>query len=139
VDRRDFLKAAAFTTAGAVVGPTLLQRASGMFASPALAATGGTLFGCSAQEYAGKSREQLITYLQDLASVPFDTVHNRFPWQTSLVNGYSNWIVSTGHTPILSWFTRGSPRTSRVSAPRVTGATRTTACTSCSSRKAPRT
>jgi hypothetical protein len=108
VERRDFLKAAAFTTAGAVVGPSLLERASTMLASPALAATGGTLFGCSAQEYAGKSREQLINYLEDLASVPFDTVHNRFPWQTSLVNGYSRWIVETGHTPILSWFTRGN-------------------------------
>lgn len=108
MDRRDFLKAAAFTTAGAVVGPPLLQRASSMFASPALAATGGTLFGCSAQEYSGKSREQLITYLEGLAGTPFDTVHNRFPWQVSLVNSYSKWIVETGHTPILSWFTRGS-------------------------------
>ena len=108
MDRRDFLKAAAFTTAGAVAGPTLLQRAGTMLASPALAATGGAMFGCSAQEYSGKSREELITYLEGLAGGPFDVVHNRFPWQTSLVNGYSRWIVDTGHVPILSWFTRGN-------------------------------
>ena len=108
MDRRDFLKAAAFTTAGAMMGPTVLQRAGSMLASPALAAPGGTLFGFSAQEYEGQSREQLITYLEDLGGVPLDTVHNRFPWQTSLVNKYSKWIVQTGRTPILSWFTRGT-------------------------------
>ena len=108
MERRDFLKAAAFTTAGAVVGPAVLRRAGSMLATPALAATSGALFGCSAQEHSGKSREQLITYLEDLAGGRFDTVHNRFPWQTSLVNGYSRWIVDTGHTPILSWFTRGN-------------------------------
>jgi hypothetical protein len=75
---------------------------------PALAASGGTLFGCSAQAYGGSSREQLIVYLEDLAGGAFDTVHNRFPWKVSLVNRYSKWIVETGHTPILSWFTRGS-------------------------------
>lgn len=107
MDRRDFLKAAAFTTAGAVVGPSVLRHASSMLAPPALAAVNGTAFGCSAQEYDGQSRETLITYLEGLAGSPFDTVHNRFPWQTSLVNGYSKWIVETGHTPILSWFTRG--------------------------------
>lgn len=108
VDRREFLKAAAFTTAGAVAGPALLERVGSMLASPALAAAGGTTFGCSAQAYAGKSREQLIAYLEDLAGGPFDTVHNRFSWQTSLVNGYSKWIVETGHTPILSWSTRST-------------------------------
>jgi hypothetical protein len=110
VDRRDFLKAAAFTTAGAVVGPTLLERASSMIASPALAASRDALFGCSAQAYAGKSREQLITYLEGLAGAPFDTVQNRFGWTTSLVNTYSRWIVETGRTPILAWSTHGGGR-----------------------------
>lgn len=107
MDRRDFLKAAAFTTAGAVVGPTLLQRAGSMIASSALAASGDTMFGCSAQAYADKSREQLVTYLEDLAGTPFDTVQNRFGWPISLVNKYSRWIVDTGHTPILAWNTHG--------------------------------
>jgi hypothetical protein len=109
VDRREFVKAAAFTTAGAIVGPTLAKSVGSMLGTPALAApAGGTLMGCSAQQYAGKSREQLITYLQGLAAEPFDTVHNRFQWPTSLVNSYSRWIVETGRTPILSWFTRGN-------------------------------
>jgi hypothetical protein len=108
MDRRDFMKAAAFATAGAVAGPTLIRRAGSLLESPALAAPSGTLFGCSAQEYAGKSREQLIAYLEDVAGAPFDTVHNRFPWQTSLVNGYSKWITESGRMPILSWFTRGN-------------------------------
>ena len=107
MDRRNFLKAAAFTTAGAVAGPTLLERAGSMLASPAFAASGGTLFGASAQEYGGKSREQLIQYLEGLAGGSFDTVQNRFGWTTSLVNSYSKWIVQTGHTPILSWSTHG--------------------------------
>ena len=65
MDRRDFLKAAAFTTAGVVVGPSAVRYANSMLSSPALAAAGGTSFGCSAQAYAGKSREQLIAYLED--------------------------------------------------------------------------
>ena len=109
MDRREFVKAAAYTTAGAIAGPTLAKSAGSMFATPALAApTGGTLLGCSAQEYSGQSREQLITYLQGLITEPFDTVQNRFGWSTSLVNSYSRWIVESGRTPILSWSTHDS-------------------------------
>ena len=45
--------------------------------------------------------------MESLAGRKFATVHQRMPWQSHLVNNYSNFIAHRGQVPILSWFTRG--------------------------------
>jgi len=109
MDRRDFLKTAAFTTAGiALAGLTessILAPAS--WADIARAGSGDT-FGASVQTVGSQTVEQALLALEALAGRKFNTVHQRMPWQTHLVNHYSNFIAHRGQVPILSWFTRGS-------------------------------
>ena len=108
MERRDFLRRAAWTTAGAALAPGVF----GQIGQIAGVASAGTVppagFGICAQEYAGKTREQLVQYLEGLTGRTFTTVHNCMGWPVSLVNKYSRWIVSTGHTPILTWQTHSS-------------------------------
>ena len=108
MDRRDFMKRAAVTSAGvalATVSETTL------FSRPAFADQGGAAgatFGASVQPLGSQSTTDALLHLEDLANRPLATVHNRMPWQTSLVNKYSEFIAGRGQVPILSWFTRGS-------------------------------
>jgi hypothetical protein len=108
MDRRGFLKTAGLTTAGvALAGLTegsLLAPSS--WADIAKSGSGDT-FGASIQTVQGQSVKQGLLALEALAGRKFATVHQRMPWQTHLVNSYSNFIAHRGQVPILSWFTRG--------------------------------
>ncbi len=108
MERRKFLRHAAWTAAGAALAPGAIGQIGQIVGGRASAATARAGWGICAQEYAGKSREQLVQYLEGLAGRRFTTVHNRMGWPVSLVNRYSRWIVSTGHTPILTWQTHSS-------------------------------
>ena len=67
----------------------------------------GATFGASVQPVraARAPRLALLSRTANLAQRPFTTVHNRMPWETSLVNKYSEFIAGRGQIPILSWFT----------------------------------
>lgn len=107
MDRRDFMKKAAVTSAGVALA-TATETA--LFSSPAFADMGGApgaTFGASVQPLGNQSTTDALLQLEDLAQRPFTTVHNRMPWETSLVNKYSEFIARRGQVPILSWFTRG--------------------------------
>jgi hypothetical protein len=108
IDRREFLKRAAFTTAGVafagVAEASVLARPG--WADVGAAGTGDT-FGASVQTVGGQSQMDALLALENIAGRTFDTVHNRMPWESSLVNKYSEFIASRGQVPILSWFTRG--------------------------------
>jgi hypothetical protein len=108
MERRDFLRRAAWATAGMTLAPGAIGQIGQIVGGRASAATASAGFGICAQEYAGKTREQLVQYLEGLCGRAFSTVHNRMGWPISLVNRYSRWIVSTGHTPILTWQTHSS-------------------------------
>ncbi len=108
IDRREFLKKAAVTTAGmAFAGIAeasfLAERGWADIAGPG---TGDT-FGVSVQTIGKQTNIQALQALETMSGRMFATVHNRFPWQTSLVNRYSTFIAGRGQVPILSWFTRG--------------------------------
>jgi len=107
MDRRDFMKRAAVTSAGVAL-VTATETAS--FSRPAFADMGGAAgatFGASVQPVGGQSVTDCLMQLEDLIGRRFATVHNRMPWDTSLVNRYSEFIANRGQVPILSWFTRG--------------------------------
>jgi hypothetical protein len=107
MDRREFLKTAAFTTAGvALAGLT----ETALLAQPSFAdiASGtGDTWGASVQPIGGQSVEDALLALEGMAGRKFDTVHQRMPWPSHLVNRYSSFIADRGQVPILSWFTRG--------------------------------
>ena len=107
MDRRDFMKRAAVTTAGVAVA-TVTETT--LFSRSAFADMGGgpgATFGASVQPLGSQSTTDALLQLESLAQRPFTTVHNRMPWETSLVNKYSEFIAGRGQVPILSWFTRG--------------------------------
>ena len=107
MDRRDFMKKAAVTSAGVALA-TATETA--LFSAPAFADMGGAAgatFGASVQPLAGQSTSDALLQLEALVQRKFATVHNRMPWETSLVNKYSEFIAARGQIPILSWFTRG--------------------------------
>jgi hypothetical protein len=107
MDRRDFFKRAAATGAGvalATVGET------GLFTQKAWADMGGApgaTFGASVQPIGSQSTTDALLALENMTGRRFNTVHNRMPWETHLVNKYSEFIANRGQIPILSWFTRG--------------------------------
>ncbi len=107
MDRREFLKTAALTAAGValagVAETTLLAQPS--FAD--IASGTGDTFGASVQPIGGQSDPEALAALEALTGRKFDTVHNRMPWSSHLVNQYSEYIAGRGQVPILSWFTRG--------------------------------
>lgn len=108
MERREFLRKAAVGTAGlalaGVAESSFLARTS--WADVASAGSGDT-FGASVQTIGSQSTKDALLALENLAGRSFATVHNRMPWQTSLVNNYSTFIAERGQVPILSWFTRG--------------------------------
>jgi hypothetical protein len=107
MDRRDFMKRAAVTSAGVALA-TAAETA--LFSRPAFADMGGgpgATFGASVQPVGSQSTTDALLELEHLMQRPFTTVHNRFPWEGSLVNRYSEFIAGRGQIPILSWFTRG--------------------------------
>lgn len=99
IDRRRFLARSALVGGAALTSP-LLGRA------PWAGATGTVHWGSTAQPRGGQTQKQAFQALETLVGRPFSTVHQRMPWTTSLVNGFSRWAVENGHTPILSWFAR---------------------------------
>jgi hypothetical protein len=108
MDRRDFMKRAAVTSAGVAIA-TVSE--TSLFSRPAFADMGGAAgatFGASVQPLGSQSTTDALLQLEQLVQRQFSTVHNRMPWQTSLVNKYSEFIAARGQVPILSWFTRGS-------------------------------
>ena len=108
MDRREFLKKAAVTTAGmafAGIAEASFLAEQG-WADVAGPGTGDT-FGVSVQTIGKQTNVEALQALEAMSGRMFATVHNRFPWQTSLVNRYSTFIAGRGQVPILSWFTRG--------------------------------
>jgi hypothetical protein len=108
IDRREFLRRAAVTTAGlAFTGIAEISfLADRGWADVAGPGTGDT-FGVSVQTIGKQTNVEALQALEAMSGRMFATVHNRFPWQTSLVNRYSTFIAGRGQVPILSWFTRG--------------------------------
>lgn len=107
MDRRDFMKKAAVTSAGVALATAA---ETSLFSTPAFADMGGAAgatFGASVQPLGSQSTTDALLALEDLTQRRFTTVHNRMPWETSLVNRYSEFIAARGQIPILSWFTRG--------------------------------
>ena len=107
MDRRDFMKKAAVTSAGVAIA-TVAD--TSLFSAPAFADMGGAAgatFGASVQPLGSQSTTDALLALENLTQRKFTTVHNRMPWETSLVNRYSEFIAARGQIPILSWFTRG--------------------------------
>lgn len=99
IDRRRFITRGAALTGAALATPVLARIPYGM-------AAGTIHWGSTAQRRAGQTQKQAFQALESLVGRPFSTVHQRMPWTTSLVNGFSRWAVEGGHTPILSWFAR---------------------------------
>jgi hypothetical protein len=108
MERREFLRRAALAAAGTSLAPGALAQVGQLVGARASAAPVPAGFGICAQAYGGTSREQLVQYLEGAVGRRFTTVHNRMGWPVSLVNRYSRWIVSTGHTPILTWQSHSS-------------------------------
>jgi hypothetical protein len=99
MDRRAFLVKGSIVGAGALAAPLLAQ-------VPEAWAGGACHFGSVAQQRNGQSQQEALKHLERLVGRKFSTVHNRMPWDVSLVNPYSRWAVKGGRTPILSWFAR---------------------------------
>ncbi len=104
IDRREFLKRSALTgTAAASLGWWALEGAE----LPAFAATAGTVKWGALCLPPGKQLQQAgVAALEAQVGRKFDTTHYRMPWTTPLVNKFTSWSASTGHTQILSWFAR---------------------------------
>jgi hypothetical protein len=107
MDRREFLKTAAFTSAGVALAglaeTTLLAQPS--YAD--ITSGSGDTWGASVQPIGGQSVEDALLALEGMAGRKFDTVHQRMGWASHLVNKYSNFLADRGEVPILSWFCRG--------------------------------
>ena len=95
------------TTAGVALATVTETTLFSRRRSPTWAARPGATFGASVQPLGSQSTTDALLQLEDLAQRKFTTVHNRMPWETSLVNKYSEFIADRGQVPILSWFTRG--------------------------------
>jgi hypothetical protein len=104
IDRREFLKRGAVAgTAAASLGVWALEGAQ----QPAFAVTPGQVkWGALCLPRPGHTQEQAVRGLQMKVGRKFDTTHLRMPWTTPLVNNFTRWSGSTGHTQILSWFAR---------------------------------
>ncbi|GIU97211.1 MAG: hypothetical protein KatS3mg013_1014 [Actinomycetota bacterium] len=100
MDRRTFLKRSALVGATLAAAPNL--------GLDSLAATRRNVrWGALCLPRSGQ-RDQ-IEAVQDLEAKVgrrFDTTHYRLRWELPLVNDFTRWSVRTGHTPIISWFTR---------------------------------
>ena len=108
MDRREFLKTAAFTTAGVALAGLAESTVLAQPSRADIASSGsGDTFGASIQRQGGQSDEQALLELEAIAGRRFDTVHQRMPWQSHLVNKYTEFAAGRGQVPILSWFTRG--------------------------------
>lgn len=99
MSRRAFLVKGSIVGAGALALPMI----AGV---PEAAGAGVCHFGSTAQVTGGQSMQQSLQQLESLTGRRFSTVHQRMPWTTKLVNGYSSWAVQGGRTPILSWLAR---------------------------------
>lgn len=95
----------AFLLKGSIVGAGALT-ASMLGRLPEAWSGGVCHFGSAAQQRSGQTQQEALQQLEQLVGRKFSTVHNRMPWDSSLVNGYSTWAVNGGRTPILSWFAR---------------------------------
>jgi len=104
LDRRAFLKRSALTgTAAAGIGLWGLEAAS----QPAMAATAGTVkWGALCLPPNHATQQSGVASLESKVGRRFDTTHYRVPWTSDLVNSFTSWSASTGHTQILSWFAR---------------------------------
>jgi hypothetical protein len=104
IDRREFLKRGAVAgTAAASLGVWALEGAD----QPAFAGVAGQVkWGALCLPRAGNTQEHAVRGLQMKVGRTFDTTHLRIPWTTPLVNSFTRWSGSSGHTQILSWFAR---------------------------------
>jgi hypothetical protein len=104
IDRREFLKRGAVAgTAAASLGVWALEGAN----QPAFAGIAGEVkWGALCLPRGSNTQEYAVRNLQTKVGRKFDTTHLRMPWTTPLVNSFTRWSGSTGHTQILSWFAR---------------------------------
>ena len=99
LDRRDFLKRSALagTTAASLGLVTLAGQES---ASAATSCKWGAL------SLRAPDQITAIGALESKLGRKFETTHYRMPWTSDLVNKFTSWSATTGHTQILSWFAR---------------------------------
>lgn len=101
LDRRKFL------TRSALLGATLTAARGFVLPDASNAATGNILWGSNCLPKAGqKNQQEAVQDMQKRLGRKFDTAHFKMPWEQSLVNDFTKWSVASGHTPLLSWFTR---------------------------------
>jgi len=101
LDRRDFLKKAA-VAGTATAGLGWLTYADLQHEAVAK----GRHCKWGALSLKGSSQESAMRALEHQVGRKFDTTHYRMPWDSDLVNKFTQWSAHTGHTPILSWFAR---------------------------------
>jgi hypothetical protein len=99
MERRAFLRGSAALAAGLAVTPFGDQMA--------LAGRQRIRWGALCLPAAGQSDQiEAVKALERRVGRRFATTHFRLPWERSVVNPFTEWSVRSGHTPIISWFTR---------------------------------
>jgi hypothetical protein len=99
MDRRDFLKGSAAVGAGIALAPYGMGAAN---------AERNIVWGALALPSTGQRNQmEAVAALETKVGRKFfDTTHFRLPWDRAVVNKFTTWSVQTGHTPIISWFSR---------------------------------
>lgn len=97
MDRRDFLRGSAVLAAGTALVPATSRVAL---------ADRNIRWGALALATAGQSDQIEAVKALERKVGRFDTTHFRLRWERPLVNPFTTWSVRSGHTPIISWFSR---------------------------------
>jgi hypothetical protein len=98
MERRDFLRGAAALGAGLVLGESVV--------GPAWAERHIKWGALCLPRSGQRNQMEAVGALETSVGRSFATTHYRLPWERPLVNDFTKWSVQTGHTPIISWFTR---------------------------------
>jgi hypothetical protein len=99
MERRDFLKGTAVLGAGLVVGE--MANVDPAWADRRIR------WGALCLPRNGQTDQiQAVKALEAKVDRRFATTHYRLSWERPLVNDFTKWSVRSGHTPIISWFTR---------------------------------
>jgi hypothetical protein len=96
--RRTFLKRSALTGAALALSPSAQLQST--------TAVAGVRWGAMLTPRGNEDQIQAVRDVERMVGRKFATVHHRFDWDISLVNPFTEWIASHGHTPIISWFAR---------------------------------
>jgi hypothetical protein len=98
MERRDFLRGSVALAAGLALTPVNTRIAF---------AERNIIWGaCCLPRLGEKTQQESVTALESKIGRTLDTTHYRLRWERPLVNDFTKWSWQTGHTPIISWFTR---------------------------------